>query len=111
MRHRQISRQKAEKQDESCDTKNSKQTSELHVSQKIEKPEDRLQGAIESADNCTCYNADKLLENVTNKETTNCLTKEQFISETDHCKAGNCVQNSHRKTQLHVLNYSINLLV
>jgi len=78
MRHRQISRQKAEKPDESCDTKNDKQTPEMHVSQEIEKPEDRLQGAIESADNYACYNVDKLLESVTNKETTDC-SKEQFI--------------------------------
>lgn len=111
MRHRQISRQKTEKPNESCDTKNDKQTPEVHVSQEIEKPEDRLQGAIESADNYACYNVNKLLESVTNKETTDCPTKEQFISEADYCKTGNCIQNSHRKTRLHVLNYSINPLV
>ncbi|EFN70728.1 hypothetical protein EAG_06611 [Camponotus floridanus] len=82
---RQISRQKTEKPDESCDTKNDKQTPEMHVSQEIEKPEDRMQGAIESADNYACYNVNKLLESV-NKETTDCPTKEQFISEADYCK-------------------------
>lgn len=90
-RHRQISRQKAEKPDESYDTKNDEQTSEMHDLQEIEKPEDRLQGAIESANNYTCYNADKLLESVTNKETTDCPIEEQFISEADYCKTGNCL--------------------
>lgn len=63
----------------------------MHVLQEIEKLEDRLQGAIESADNYTCYNADKLLESVTNKETIDCPIKEQFISEADYCKTGNCL--------------------
>lgn len=91
-RHRQISRQKAEKPDESCDTKNGKQTEiNTHILQEINKPEDRLQGAIESADDYTCNDADKLLESVTKKGTIDCLTKKQFISEADHCKMGNCV--------------------
>ncbi|KAM0735634.1 hypothetical protein ACS0PU_010782 [Formica fusca] len=96
---RQILRQKAEKPDESCDTKNGKQTPEIntHVLQEVKKPEDRLQGAIETADDYTCNNADKLLESITKKETTDCLTTKQFISEGDHCKtASQYVTNERR---------------
>lgn len=63
----------------------------MHVLQEVKKPEDRLQGAIETADDYTFNNADKLLESITKKETTDCLTTKQLISEGDHCKTGNCV--------------------
>lgn len=62
-----------------------------HILQEINKPEDILQGAIKSADNYTCNDADKLLESVTKKGSIDCLTEKQFISEADHSKTGNCV--------------------
>ncbi|XP_070151127.1 uncharacterized protein [Polyergus mexicanus] len=95
---RQISRQKTEKPNESCDTKNGKQTPEIntHVLQEIKKHEDRLQGTIETADDYTYNNADKLLENITKKETTDCLTTKQFISEGNHRKTASQFATNER---------------
>ncbi|XP_072757064.1 uncharacterized protein [Anoplolepis gracilipes] len=99
---KQASRQKAEKLDESCNIKNDKQAPEIntHVLQEINKSEDKSQGGIESSENYTNYNANKLLESVTKIGTTDCLSKEQLISEADYCKtASQYVTNEQREIE------------
>ncbi|XP_067208013.1 uncharacterized protein [Linepithema humile] len=95
---RQISRDKAEKPDEACNMKNDKQMSEsdTHNQQENKKFEDNLQKIDKNVNNCTSllhHDVDKLSESVVKlmKKTTDCLTKEQSISETNRVAANQYV--------------------
>lgn len=95
MKHRQISRQKAEKSDEFCNIKNHEQTPELdsHLPQEVEKLEDKSRETAEIVDGymvAPCHDVDNLLSSV-EKKLTKKTANERFIGKAKHCPSSNCL--------------------
>lgn len=92
MKYRQILRQKAEKPDEFCTTKNDKQTPELdtHIPQGTKnKLEEKSRETSKSVNGYIppCHDVNNLLSSVTQsaKKTTDDPVDEQSILEVKHC--------------------------
>lgn len=99
MKYRQVSRQKAEKPDESCTMKNDKQTElDTHIPQGTNnknKFEEKSRETGKSVNRYipSCHDVDNLLSSVKKsaKKTIDDSVNEQSILEVKHCTTGNCM--------------------